>query len=246
MIDYQPIKIINLGPVNIKVWGLMFALAILLGLGWTYLRAKEKEKDHILNIGFLAIVGAVIGSKLVHVIIYPESYLDILDIYKVWQGGMISYGGFLLASFLSIIYLKVNKLNIYRYTDLFAPPLALGILITRIGCFLNHCHLGKLTDLPWGLNYLGEIRHPIALYYALSALVLLIITSIIEKRTDKIGLSTLTLVTLYPILRLLADTFADYQIRSVAIANNIFLIVLALTFGYMLYKKIKKIRPERH
>lgn len=243
MINYQPIKTINLGLVELKIWGLMFALAVLIGLIWTFYRAKESERDHILNIGIIAMIGGVIGSRLAFVILYPQSFSDLIDIFKFWQGGMVSYGGFIIGSFLSLVYLKTQKLNIYRYLDLFAPPLALSIAITRVGCFLNHCHLGKETEVFWALNYLGETRHPLTLYYLLSALIIMIILLLIERKTEIEGVVGLSLLTLYPLFRLISDQFAFYQPSYIGNINLIFLIGLFLTGIIWLSLKIKK-RPK--
>jgi phosphatidylglycerol---prolipoprotein diacylglyceryl transferase len=240
MINYQPFQTLSLGPINIKVWGLMFSIAIIIGLIWALRRSKTKEHDHILNIGLIAMIGGVIGSRLAFIIIYPDSFARLIDIFKFWQGGMISYGGFIVGAFLSLIYLKSKKLNVYRYLDIFAIPLALSIGITRIGCFLNHCHLGKETEIFWGINYLGETRHPISLYYSLSALLIMVILLIVEKRTTKEGLLGLSLLILYPIFRLLVDQFAFYQPSYVGQINSLILILL-LFFGIsMFYLRIKK------
>lgn len=173
-------------------------------------------------------------------IIYPESFDSPWDIFKVWQGGLISYGGFFLAGFLALVYLKINRLSIDQYLDLSVPPIALAIAITRLGCFLNHCHLGKITDLPWGLNYLSEVRHPIALYYSLSALIILIILLIVQRITNKNGVVGYLFLMLYPMFRLIIDQFADFQLKRIAVANTAFLIVLALFFSVLFYLKIKK------
>jgi phosphatidylglycerol:prolipoprotein diacylglycerol transferase len=240
MIDYHPIKTLEVGSLEIKVWGLIFALAVTIGLTWVYFRSKtETQKDKVLNIAIISLLGGIIGSRLAYVILYSESINSILEVFKVWQGGMVSYGGFILGGFLSFIYLKTRKLNFYEYLDLFAPPLALSIAITRIGCFLNHCHLGEKTNLPWALNYLGETRHPIALYYALSALIIMIVLIIIEKYTSKKGLIGLSFLTLYPIGRAISDLFAFYQPQKIATLNYS---LLGLTFILGLALLIKKTR----
>lgn len=240
MINYQPFQTFTLGPIDMKVWGLMFSIAIISGLIWALKRAGKNEYDHILNIGIIAMIGGVVGSRLAYIIIYPSSFANLVDIFKFWQGGMISYGGFIIGAFLSLAYLKSKKLNIYQYLDIFAIPLALSIAITRIGCFLNHCHLGTETDVFWGINYLGEIRHPISLYYSISALLITVILLIIERRTTKEGVLGASLLILYPIFRLAADQFAFYQPSTVEQINIIVLIIILIFGLYILNSRIKK------
>ena len=236
--DYIPHQTIQLGAVTIQVWGFCFALAVSSGIIWAYYRAPQKLRDHILNLGIISILAGVVGARLAFIIFYPHYFNRIIDLFKVWQGGMISYGGLVLAILFSILYLKKKKLSVYQFADIFAPPLALSIAITRIGCFFNHCHLGKLTELPWGLRFAGEIRHPIALYYGLSAVLILIILLVMEKKYQlQRGSLALTLGLLYPLFRLIADQFADYQLSNIAIANNIFLILVFLTFLILIRQK---------
>lgn len=237
---YHPIHTISLGSLFINIWGLMFALAIGLSLFWAYYRTPIKLRDHILNLGIIIILAGVIGSRLAFIILYPSGFSQIADIFKVWNGGMVSYGGFILSVFLTLAYLKRQKLSISQFGDILALPLALAIMITRIGCFLNHCHLGKLTEMPWGLKYLNEIRHPIALYYALSALIILLILVCLEKKLKpKQGVLVLVLATLYPLGRLIADQFAIYSQSWLTILNFSFLIALFLLFLYLLIRHLR-------
>ncbi len=239
--EYIPHQTIEIGEITIQVWGVMFALAIGLGLIWAYYRTPKELKDQTLNLGIINIVAGVIGARLAFVIFYPSGFRQIVDIFKVWDGGLISYGGLILGVFISIVYLKRNRLSVAQFVDIFAPPLALSTAITRIGCFLNHCHLGRLTKTPWGLDYLNEIRHPIALYYALSALIILVILLILEKRyTLRKGILGLTLGVLYPLGRLIADQFAEYQPAQIGIINNIFLIIVFIFFFYLLITRLQR------
>jgi len=237
---YHPIHALSLGSLSINIWGLMFAVAIGLSLLWAYYRAPAKFRDHILNLGIIIILAGVIGSRLAFIILYPSEFSQVADIFRVWDGGMVSYGGFILSIFLTLAYLKRQKLSISQFGDILAIPLALAIMITRIGCFLNHCHLGKLTEVPWGIKYLNEIRHPIALYYALSALVILLILLYIEKKLKpKQGILVLVLATLYPLGRIIADQFALYSQPWLTILNLSFLTALFLLFSYLLFKHLR-------
>ncbi len=239
--DFQPQPTIQLGSLTIFTWGFLFSIAMAAGLIWSYLRAEEEDRDHIINLGIVILLSAVAGSRLAYVIFHPEEFTQIKEIFLIWQGGMVSYGGMVVAVFLSIAYLKKYQLDIYKFIDYFAPPIALSIFITRVGCFLNHCHLGKMTDLSWGLNYANELRHPIALYYAFSGIAILLILLGLENLVKiKKGALSLTLLTLYPIFRLFADQFALYRPARVGVYNNIFLVLMILFAGYLWYVRVKR------
>lgn len=239
--DFQPHPTIQFGSLTIFTWGLLFSIAMTTGLIWTYLRAEGKNKDHVINLGIVILLSAVAGSRLAYVIFHPEEFTQVKEIFLIWQGGMVSYGGMAVAVFLSLVYLKKYRLDIYKFLDYFAPPTALAIFITRIGCFFNHCHLGKITDLSWGLNYAGELRHPIALYYAFSGMAILLTLIALESLVEiKKGTLSLTLLTLYPIFRLIADQFALYRPARVGVYNNIFLVLMVLFAGYLWYMRAKR------
>jgi len=241
--NYIPHHVIEIGGLVIQVWGLCFSLAIGSGLLWAFFRTPEKLRDETLNLGILIIIAGIIGGRLAFVILHPEGFSRVVDIFKIWNGGLVSYGGMIMAVFAVVIYLKKRGLSVNRFLDIFALPTALSIAITRIGCFLNHCHLGRITAAPWGLKYLNETRHPIALYYSLSALIILVILLILEKKYSlKEGVLVLILGILYPFGRLIADQFAYYQPPAIGLLNNIFLLLTFFSFLYILKSRLSKRR----
>jgi phosphatidylglycerol:prolipoprotein diacylglycerol transferase len=111
--------------------------------------------------------------------------------------GLNLYGGVLLAIMGTLGYCKLKKMPILETFDYFAPTLALGIGITRIGCFLNGCCFGTPCDLPWGISFpAGSIPsyvygsahlHPAQLYSSLYGLALFLILHIILKKRHFAG-----------------------------------------------------------
>lgn len=244
--NYTPIHSISAGGFELQAWGLLFAIAFALGITWAYLRTPVKLREITLNLGIINILAGVVGARLAFIIVYPSQFSSISEIFRVWDGGMISYGGLILGAFLSLAYLKRSHFSISQFIDILAPPIALAIAITRVGCFLNHCHLGKLTEMPWGIRFLAETRHPIALYYALSALVVLAILVISEKKCKlPKGNLGLMLAMLYPLGRLTADQFAQYQNQTITLTNNILLLVGIAVFSYLFFTRLKASTKEK-
>ncbi|MCL4368546.1 MAG: prolipoprotein diacylglyceryl transferase [Actinobacteria bacterium] len=89
------------------------------------------------------------------------------------KGGLALIGGLLFATVAGVWYARRVRLPILPTADLAAPGLGLGIAIGRIGCFLTGLHPGRPTSLPWGIAYLGAVRHPIPLYESVIGLGLL-------------------------------------------------------------------------
>ncbi len=84
----------------------------------------------------------------------PEGYChaprDCLRALKIWQGGLVYYGGFLGALLFSVYYIHKHKLPLWRVADLFGFGTGLGLFWGRMGCFLNGCCYGKVTHGPLG------------------------------------------------------------------------------------------------
>jgi phosphatidylglycerol:prolipoprotein diacylglycerol transferase len=78
---------------------------------------------------------------------------DCFAVVKVWRGGLAFYGGFLFAAGFGLYYARKHKLGMWRTADLTAPWIALGLALTRMGCFLNGCCFGQPSHLPWAVHF---------------------------------------------------------------------------------------------
>jgi phosphatidylglycerol:prolipoprotein diacylglycerol transferase len=78
---------------------------------------------------------------------------DCLAVIKVWRGGLAYYGGFIFASVFGLYYARKHRLGMWKMADLAAPWIAMGLALTRIGCFLNGCCFGKPTTVPWAAHF---------------------------------------------------------------------------------------------
>lgn len=78
---------------------------------------------------------------------------DCLAALKVWNGGLAYYGGFIFASAFGLWYARRHRMGMWKVADLYAPWIAFGLALTRVGCFLNGCCHGQPTTLPWGVRF---------------------------------------------------------------------------------------------
>ena len=141
--------IFSIGNFHLYSYGLMMAIAFIVGLFVSvYISKKENiEKDIITDLAMWIIGGAIIGARLWFVIENFEYFNnDLLGIVRIWEGGMVFYGGFLGGVLGGIFYLKKHKLSIPLFADIMIPGFAIGISIGRIGCFLNGCCYGKVCN----------------------------------------------------------------------------------------------------
>ena len=168
----------KIGSVTIYSYGMMVAIAFLISV---YLASRSivgvGDNEKIMDLGLVLLISGIIGARLLYVLIEAEYYrANPLEIVMIWKGGLIFYGGFIVAFVCSWVFLKRNKMPILRTCDHIIPYLALGQAIGRIGCFLNGCCFGKPTNLPWGVIFpAGSIAgnaypaihiHPTQLYSA--------------------------------------------------------------------------------
>lgn len=179
----------------IKVSGTLW-YSIFNGIGYLaaaiifYRESKRKEfsLEKLLYILFGALLGGLIGSRLGSALFVYQKYYSkhILDLLVPQVGGKTLVGG-LIGGYLGVVIAK-KILKFTRSTgDLFAPGLALGIAIGRIGCFLNGCCYGIPTDLPWGVVFKGIVRHPTQIYESIFCFALFIYLWSVRKTVNKEG-----------------------------------------------------------
>jgi len=140
--------LLQIGPVTIYSYGTMLALAFIVG---TYLAAKRAqrkgiESSRIIDLSLYILLSSILGARILFVALNWDYYKEhLLDIFKIWEGGLVFYGGLICAFFTVVWVLKKNRLSIWKVADILSAPVALGIAVGRIGCFLNGCCYGKIS-----------------------------------------------------------------------------------------------------
>ena len=146
------------GSLSIHWYGVMVALGFLAGL-WTAGRRGLRAgvaAEKIADLGPWLIVGAIAGARVWDVISYwRESFMGqpLWQIFAVWQGGLVYYGGLIGASLACVFYARWKSLPLWKLADILAPSIALGYVFGRIGCLLNGCCYGRACDLPWAIRF---------------------------------------------------------------------------------------------
>ena len=143
---------------EIYSYGVMAALGFLAGmLTWVWLARREtRPPGFASDLGFWLMAGGIVGSRLAYVVANWSYYRAApLEIVRIDQGGLIFYGGFLLASAALVIFARHHRLPVWHLADFAIPALAIGHALGRFGCFLNGCCYGR----PAG-NHLCGIAYP--------------------------------------------------------------------------------------
>lgn len=267
----HPTITLQLGPLTIFTWGLFVSLGIVAALILAWLLTKKPAEssakqssgpasiaakrllggeklnfDHILNISLISIILGFIGSRLLFIFLEPNLFQNPIEIIRIWDGGLALYGGLILAIFGSVIYAKKNKLDVLTYADMFVLPIILSIAIARIGCLLVNDHLGKLTNLPWGIMVDGITRHPISAYYSISLFILFAILLIFRQTFLRLkGATTFFAITFYSMGRFTIDNFKDFEGKAINFyLNQIFLLLVFIVSLYFLLRIINSSRKK--
>ena len=133
-----------------------------------------------------------------------------LDIFKIWKGGLVFYGGVIFAIPVAVWYAKKKGLDIWSIADIFAPSLAIGHAIGRLGCFSAGCCYGKhADDLPWAVTFLnpeslariGIPLHPTQLYESAGEFINFLILITLRKRQAFKGQLFWAYLLIYSVIR---------------------------------------------
>ncbi|KUO65908.1 MAG: prolipoprotein diacylglyceryl transferase [Gracilibacter sp. BRH_c7a] len=147
----------NLGGFLIHSYGLIVALAILLGLGVAYsLANQDKEyQNHLMDVVIFGLFGAIIGARIWQVFFYDWGYYseNLLQTVMIWKGGLSIQGGIVGAVIVGVLYSRIKRINFWRLADIAAPGLIFGQAIGRIACFLNGDAFGSPTGSDFGIVY---------------------------------------------------------------------------------------------
>ncbi len=179
---------IDLGPLQVRWYGLAYLAGFV--LGWLYMRrllstpslwltAAPMRTDQADDFLLWATIGTVIGGRLGFVLLYEPSLFinDPLLVFVIWQGGMAFHGGLIGVILAIVLFSRYNKVSVLSLGDLAAAAVPFGLFFGRIANFINGEVYGRLTNVPWAVEFperfmhteLGHVvgaRHPTQLYEA--------------------------------------------------------------------------------
>lgn len=252
--------LLELGPFQVRYYGLFYALGFVIAYFLINYLAKRKElqitKDDVADFLVYVIVGIVGGARLIYVFVYnPLFYLqNPLEIFAVWHGGLSFHGGLLGAVFATYLFCKRKKIEFYDIADIAVLPVALALALGRIGNFINGELYGRLTDVSWCIDYSKNkfveslpsgCRHPAQIYASIKNLTIFAALWFIKDKKLPKGFMFWSFVTLYGLSRTLVEFFRapDEQIGFIF---NYFTMGQLLSFPlfllglYMLFRLKRK------
>ncbi len=245
----------NFDPIAIEIFSFeirWYSLAYIIGilLGWYLAKnifinnnIKDKFDDYLTYV----IIGLILGGRLGYVLIYNfYYYLDnILDIFKIWQGGMSFHGGVIGMIIASFMFSKKNDDDAFEYLDIIAIVAPIGIFFGRIANFINSELYGIETSIPWAVQFIqidNLYRHPSQIYEAILEGIILFLILIHFWAKDYLktpGKLSAMFLIFYSIFRFVIEYFRspDEQLGYLVLNLTMgqLLSFLFLIIGFLLY-----------
>ena len=149
-------------PDVIPGWPLhSYGLMLVVGFYSAYFLARWRTKreglDPKVMIDILLIAAAlgIVGARVFYIIQYSDRIKGFADLFAIWNGGLVFYGGLITATIGLIIYVKAKKLPVWVLADAVAPAVMVGLMFGRLGCFLNGCCWGGVCEesFPFAVRF---------------------------------------------------------------------------------------------
>ena len=251
---------LDLGVIKIRWYALSYIAGIL--LSWFLILKIIKIKKIDLNSKEISdlisncMIGIIIGGRLGYVIFYNPDYYsnNLVEIFKIWNGGMSFHGGFVGVVFAVIYSSKLFKIPILTFADLIAIVAPVGLFFGRLANFINGELFGRTTNHSFGIIFPngGDVpRHPSQLYEAFfEGIVLFIILWVMMHLFDllkKPGIITSLFIFLYGLFRFFIEFFREpdqhigllYFEFSMGQILSFPMILIGLYFSIIFYNKSK-------
>lgn len=253
----------EIGNWPVYTYGVLLAAAYLLALQLAVWRAKRRgiDPNRVMDLGIWIIIAALVGAKLLLIVVDWDYYRsNPREIFSLVRSAGVFYGGLVVATLTGLVLIRRYKLPVWATADLYAPGIALGHVIGRMGCFFAGCCWGKPTDLPWAITFtnpaasinvgtpLNVALHPTQLYEAGAELVILALLLATERKWKYFEGRTFWLyMLLYGITRFIIEFYRGDprgMVMGISTSQFVSVLLVPLSIG-MLYWLSRRPQPAR-
>jgi phosphatidylglycerol---prolipoprotein diacylglyceryl transferase len=265
----HPVLFNFFGLFNVHTYGLMIALGFMIGmqLGTREARRVDLSEEggfdqFILDLVFWILIVSMVGARLLFIIVeWEDDYSrDPFKIFKIWEGGLVFYGGFIASVLFSIWYSRKHNRDFFLVADTLIPSVALGHFFGRLGCFAAGCCWGDAVspDFPFAVQFppdsliyntmqkTGVIAydaiatihvHPTQLYESFGELMMFFVLLLVRTRKRFHGHVLLAYLFLYPLLRSFIESMrgdkarGEYQLFGTTVSTAQIISVIIATIA---------------
>jgi phosphatidylglycerol:prolipoprotein diacylglycerol transferase len=212
----------------LHTYGVLVALAFIAGvwMAGNLARRAGLDVENVTNLALYCALAAIVGAKLMMFIVdvgyYMEHPAEIFSMATLQAGGVF-YGGLIGALLVAGWYMRRTRLPLARTADVFAPAIALGHGIGRLGCFSAGCCWGVECHLPWAVTFtnpvanqlvgvpLGVPLHPTQLYESAAEFLIFGILYYCFGRAHRPGAIISLYLMLYSTARFVVEFFRNHE-----------------------------------
>lgn len=206
-----------MGSTPIRTYGLLVGAALIVGMAIAVRTGRRYgvESIRMLDVGAAAILGGVIGARLLFVAVnFGDFVQDPWALLRVYEGGSVLFGGILGGLVSGLAMAHWRAIPLWRALDAAAPGVAGGMVIGRLGCLAHGCCYGRASELPWAVELHGAFRHPTQAYHSLEGFVLLLLVLFVSRRARRPGQTFLVFCLAAGVSRVLLELVRGDPLRG--------------------------------
>jgi phosphatidylglycerol:prolipoprotein diacylglycerol transferase len=263
-IPYTTFPTIELGPLNLRTFGLMVALGVLIG-SWIAAAYAERfgvPRDETYRVATWMVLAGIVGSRLTWAATHTDEIDNLVDVIAIWEGGIQFSGGFIFAIIVGLpFFRRWRRVLRWRVLDGYALGLSLGLALGRVGCYAVGEHFGRTTDFFLASRYDGgEVREPTlgdvpltvgttfhntALYEFLYLVVIFVALAALvwgaRRRGHEVAPATLTgvFVLVYGACRFVSDSFRVNDERVAGMTGAQWMSIVMVVAGVWILAKVR-------
>ncbi len=200
--------LLKIGAFEIRYYGLIFVLSFIIGYFFLVYLAKERKlsltKEDVSDLLLYLIIGIVFGARLFYILFYNFGYYleNPFEMLALWRGGLSFHGGLVGGTVAALLFCRKKKIHFYEVLDIIVVPAALGLAFGRIANFLNGELYGRVTNVPWAVDFGdGRARHPSQIYESLKNFFIFGVLWFLRNKKLPRGFLFWSFVTMYSFLR---------------------------------------------
>ena len=255
-IEFDPIRVLEIGPVKIHLYGLIIAVGLLLALVYAWRRCNQFgiKKDDITD-GVLYITPfAILCARLYYCIFQWDQYADKpLSILYIWEGGLAIYGGVIGALIGVAVFCHFKRIKMFALVDLVALGFLIGQSMGRWGNFFNREAFGAETDWFLRMGLLNEVtgkvtyHHPTFLYESLWNLAGFVMLHFLSKKRQYDGQIALGYVFWYGLGRMFIEGLRtdSLWLGPIRVSQLLAAVSCVAAAAVLIYRAFRKQSPEK-
>ncbi len=244
----------KIGPLTLHTYGFFVAMGFLLALTWTHYESNRRNLDPEIfhDLFFYVVVAALVGARFFYVILNLSYFRhDPLAALRLWEGGLVFYGGFLTAVPIFIWRIRRWQKPALEILDVAAPALVLAQAVGRLGCLAAGCCYGKVCEHDFAITFTDRLSHaplnqplyPTQIYHSLADLSIFLILVIISRRSMQRGTLVVAYLLFYGVLRFTIEFWrGDPRGFMVGFSTSQWISAGLVTSGILLW--LFKVRKE--